>query len=291
MATVNVIIPTTCDLRREDLIHRAINSVLKQEQADFELTLVVNGSRVDESLLNRLSARPIKIIRLAEGNVSQARYAGIVATRGDFFCFLDDDDEFLDGALAHRLTLFDKDVDCVVTNGWEHSDKDCRLVPVEVATMVAHSPALAFVRHNWFASPGSMFRRGSLDIKLFDIGHRYFEWTLLFFLLISGGKRIRYDDALTYRVWQDSPMSASRTIEYKMAHAHVLGELLGLRLDGEVLAALRLKRQTALNSQSQLQMEQRQWLNAWRSHVACIMAGGWRYLLFTRKLLFSRHLP
>ena len=286
MPTVSVIIPTTCDLRRENVIHRAIGSVLEQEPTDFELTLVVNGLRVDESLLNRLSVSPIKIIRLAEGNVSKARYAGLMAARGEFFCFLDDDDEFLPGALAHRLTLFDEGGDCVVTNRWERTHKDSRLVPAEVANMAAHSPAQAFLRHNWFASPGSMFRRDSLDTKLFDISHRFFEWTLLFFRLISAGKRIRYDDTLTYRKWEDNPLSASRTIEYKMANADFLGELLGLKLEAEVLTGLRRKHQTALNVKSQLHLEHRQRLNAWRSHVACITAGGWRYLPFTRKLLF-----
>jgi glycosyltransferase involved in cell wall biosynthesis len=285
--TVSVIIPTTCDLRREDLIHRAINSVLKQDGAEFEVTLVVNGSRVDESLLNRLSVSPIKIIRLAEGNVSKARYAGLVAARGEFFCFLDDDDEYLPGALAHRLTLFVEGVDCVVTNGWERTHEDRRLVPMEVSRLADHSPAQAFLLHNWFSSPGSMFRRESLDISLFDIRHRYFEWTLLFYLLISTGRRIRYDDALTYRKWEDNPMSASRTVDYKMANADLLCEVLALPLEDDVLAGVRLKYQTALNAQSQMHLEHRQRLSAWLSHLACIKAGGWRYLSFTRKLLFS----
>ena len=41
----------------------------------------------------------IRIMRLPDGNASLALLAGLRAVGGELFCFLDDDDEFLSGAL------------------------------------------------------------------------------------------------------------------------------------------------------------------------------------------------
>lgn len=282
---VGVIIPTTCDIRRAAQIHRAIESVLSQQGVAVELLLVVNGAHVDEALYRRLLQSRAAVIRLPEGNVSQARYAGVLATKAPFFSFLDDDDEFLPGALATRLAAFEPAVDCVVTNGLERGESDRPLVMPEMAVQIRQDPVQAFMQHNWFASAGSMFRRATAEPELFDIEHRYFEWTWLFFLLVAAGKRVRYVDEMTYRVWKDSPVSASASAEYAMANADLLAALVRLPLPPAALAELQRKHQAALNRRSQLHLEQRQRLHAWRAHLACLRAGGWRYLPFTRKLL------
>lgn len=280
--TISVIIPTTCDARREDMLLRAVQSVFDQQNVRIELIVVVNGSRVNDEVLNRLMKYQVGMIRLDEGNVSKARYSGLQASTGEYFCFLDDDDEFLPGALAHRLSLFEDGVDCVVTNGLVN---DSRLVSERVARLVNAAPDYSFLIQNWFASPGSMFRRGAVD-GLFDMDHKYFEWTLLFFKLIAAKHKIKYDDTPTYRVWQDSPESASKSAAYRLAEAEVLDEILALPLDPKVLIDLRMKRQNALNAKSRMHLERRQRLEAWKSHLSCLSAGGWRYLPFTRKLIF-----
>lgn len=283
--TISVIVPTTCDARRTDLIYRAVGSVLTQGGIDIELILVVNGSRVDETLLTQLSTLALKVLRLSEGNVSKARYRGLQASTGEFFSFLDDDDEFLPGAMVHRFGLFGDGVDCVVTNGWERTNEDRPLVTDRVASLANQAPDHAFLIQNWFASPGSMFRKSSLDISIFNIEHKFFEWSLLFFRLLSASKTIRYDNAITYRKWEDNPTSASRTMKYKLANADFLGELCEMNLRPEIIAELRKKYQTALNSKSLLHLSLGQRLEAWRAHLQCVKAGGWRYLPFTRKLL------
>lgn len=284
--TVTVIIPTTCDVRREASIFRALNSVQMQVGPTIDLVIVVNGANVDEGLYLRLCKTGARILRLAEGNVSKARFAGVQSINGEFFSFLDDDDEFLDDAMAYRLSLFSEGIDCVVTNGWEHDAQDQRLVRPEVARLANRDPAHAFLVQNWFASPGSMFRRATVQASVFDISHRFFEWTWLFFSLVAAGKTFKYDDAVTYRVWKDTPMSASRTMEYREASVGFLADLLKLPLEASVLSELRRKYQTALNSCSLMRLEERDRHGAWIAHVNCLKAGGWRYLPFTRKLLF-----
>lgn len=282
---VGVIIPTTCDLRRAAQIERAVDSVLSQQGVTVDLLLVVNGPHVNEALYQRLLQTRAHVIRLPEGHVSQARYAGVLATHAPFFGFLDDDDEYLPGALARRVACFEAGVDCVVTNGLERGASERPLVPSEMGDLVHIDPVRAFMRHNWFACAGSMFRRATVEPALFDIEHRRFDWTLLFFLLVATGKRFRYVDEMTYRVWKDSPAPARDTNADALANADLLAEVVRLPLPPEVLGDLQRQRQRALNRRSQLHLEQRQRLDAWRAHLACLRAGGWRYLPFTRKLL------
>ena len=104
--------------------------------------------------------------------------------------------------------------------------------------------------------------------------------------LLSAGHRIKYDDTPTYRVWQDSPGSASKSLDYSLAHADVLAEILSLDLSDEATLEVRRKHHTALNAKSRLHLERRQRLEAWKSHLSCLKSGGWRYLPFTRKLIF-----
>lgn len=65
-----------------------------------------------------------------------------------------------------------------------------------------------------------------------------------------------------------------------------MSELLDMPLGEDVLSELRRKHHSALNAKSQLHLERRQRLDAWKSHWACLKSGGWRYLPFTRKLIF-----
>lgn len=284
--TISVIIPTTCDARREDQLCRALQSVRTQGD-NVELIVVVNGSRVSEYMYRGLCEQPVNnVIRLEEGNVSKARYAGLKASTGDYFCFLDDDDEFLPGALAHRLSLFEDGVDCVVTNGWVRSTDDKRLVSPEVAATVNDEPLNSFLVQNWFASAGSMFRKDAIDRTAFNIDHRYFEWTILFFKLHSQGVRFKYDDTVTYRVWQNTPDSASKSEAYQIANVNLLGTLLKTPQPENVQAVLRRKFQNALNMDSQMRLARGERFNAWISHLYCLKSGGWRYLPFTRKLIF-----
>ena len=70
MATITIIIPTACEARRASLLHRALDSVIAQEGVDVHPVVVVNGSRVDESLCASIVARPgVTVLRRDEGNV------------------------------------------------------------------------------------------------------------------------------------------------------------------------------------------------------------------------------
>ena len=282
---VSVIIPTTCDVRRQAVLRRALASVWAQD-VEIELILVVNGDGFDAGLLAELRADArLKILQLAQGNVSVARFAGLQQTRGDFFCFLDDDDEFLPGAFQQRLKLFGDDVDVQVCNGYEYSGRDELWVPAEEAACINQDPIGTFLRSNWFASPAAMFRSQRVDRNLFDMPQRYFEWTLLFFHLHQAGLRVRFCDVLAYRKYEDNPLSVSKSKAYAEAYPLVLQELLSAGvLRGKHRQQLRAKYAAALNALAQAELNAGHLAAAWRAHLRCLASGGLTYLSFTRHL-------
>ena len=79
-------------------IERALRSVFEQSTPPDEVIVVNDGSRVSErDFLHALAARlPFRVIDKPNGGQGSARNAGVMATKSDFICLLDQDDFFLE---------------------------------------------------------------------------------------------------------------------------------------------------------------------------------------------------
>ena len=80
---------------REDLVARAIESVLQQTLSDFEYIIVDNGSsdrsgEIAEEYAKR-DAR-IRVLHIPKSNIGTGRNAGLDAATGEYITFIDDDD-------------------------------------------------------------------------------------------------------------------------------------------------------------------------------------------------------
>jgi glycosyltransferase involved in cell wall biosynthesis len=101
----SVIIPVH---NRAHLIARAVNSVLAQSFADFEVIVVDDGSTDDpRSVVETIADPRIRFLRKENGGGGSARNAGLDAARGRYVAFLDSDDEFLPNNLATLKRLLD----------------------------------------------------------------------------------------------------------------------------------------------------------------------------------------
>lgn len=105
---VSVIIPT---YRRPELVCIAIRSVLTQTYAHLEVLVVSDGPdpavRASVAALAQYDAR-LQFVELAENiGPARARNAGVLAARGEWLAFLDDDDEWLPTKLEHQMALAD----------------------------------------------------------------------------------------------------------------------------------------------------------------------------------------
>tara|TARA_B100000315_G_C14546587_1_gene573541 strand:+ start:308 stop:1222 length:915 start_codon:yes stop_codon:yes gene_type:complete len=107
MLEISVIIPT---YKRPILLKRAIKSVLNQNYSDFEL-LIINDDIQDEkpvlNLIQYLNDSRIKFYNnTRKKGANGARNTGILASKGKYICFLDDDDEWLPEKLGKQLLKF-----------------------------------------------------------------------------------------------------------------------------------------------------------------------------------------
>jgi GT2 family glycosyltransferase len=100
--TVSVIIPT---YNRWPWVGEAIESVLAQKFADYELIVVDDGSSDETSRqLSRFGSR-IKVFGQTNRGVSAARNLGVRHARGRFLAFLDSDDLWLPSKLQIQTTF------------------------------------------------------------------------------------------------------------------------------------------------------------------------------------------
>jgi glycosyltransferase involved in cell wall biosynthesis len=102
---VTVVIPT---FDRAATLPRAVDSVLAQKGAAFELIIADDGSTDGTAAaLERYRSDPrVRVLSLPHGGVSAARNAGAAAGTAPWIAFLDSDDEWLPGKLAAQLAHF-----------------------------------------------------------------------------------------------------------------------------------------------------------------------------------------
>lgn len=102
---VSVIIPT---YNRAWIVKEAIDSVLAQEFADYELIVVDDGST--DATAEVLSGYGERICALRQKNkgVSAARNKGIQSAGGNLIAFLDSDDLWLPSKLDRQVAFFQK---------------------------------------------------------------------------------------------------------------------------------------------------------------------------------------
>lgn len=283
--SVTVIIPTTCEHTRGAVLCRAIGSVAGQLAGDGRVLVVANGPRVDEDVLQTVRAMPrVAVERLAEGSVARAQLCGRLAVRTPFFSFLDDDDEYLPGAIELRLAALQADsaLDALVTNGYlRGGDADSRVVD---DPMAATDPLRALLRTNWLASCAGLFRAATITPDYFDGQTRFFEWTLLAYRL-AVTRHVRFVDVPTYRI-HASARSASKSRPYREALPVVLRAIARLELPADVRRAVRRKIGRAEHDLAASCLREGEWAQAARHHVRSVLApGGLRFVLYSRKLL------
>ena len=120
LPSISVIIPTLADKPRRESLHRAIDSVLGQQQVAVTVIVVANGRRYDKAVITELAnRRDILFQYLEEGSLPGAQHFGRQQVKTDYFSFLDDDDTYLADTLRLRVMpmLEDPSIDVTVANG------------------------------------------------------------------------------------------------------------------------------------------------------------------------------
>ena len=287
---VTAIIPTLCLPERALSLKRAIDSLLNQQNVAVVPLVVVNGGRFDRTQLETLRGRgDIRVHSISEANVGGARRAGRQLVETEFFCFLDDDDEYLPGAFAARLAplLAGASVAATVSNGYLNYGGRM-IAHLDDFPRIAAEPLRSLVKGNWLASCAGLFRTSSVGPEYFAEPAAHHEWTYLAFQLTMT-RQIAFVPEMTFVV-HETPGSASRTVEHEMAAADVVGRILNLDLDPELRRLVRRKYGAAMHVCAEHHRTARRLAKAWACHVASLREpGGLRdYGLYTRKLLWGQ---
>lgn len=290
-AVVDVIIATTCEASRRQSLFSAIESVLTQ-QIKTNVIAVVNGSRINGDCLAALrSKKGVTVVEQAVGSYPLALRTGREVVTAPFYAFLDDDDEYLPGAVERRIAplLADPTLGFVASNGLRRLN-DIDYPVVKRPRDAQLHPLVALTRENWLASCGGLFRTESIGVEYFDGRTAHLEWTFLAYKLAIT-RTLAFVDEPTFII-NDSAGSLSKSKNYADAEAQVLPRILDLELPIVVRRALKQKLGRCLHNIAARKTADGQWIQAWRYHLTSISyPGGWRYLMYSRKLLIPLPRP
>lgn len=285
---ITVIIATSCEAKRAAAISRAVDSVLSQQDVDVDLHVVVNGTRFDPAIRRRLEEHPrIRTAYLEKGSYPGAVWHGRTLVKSEYFAYLDDDDEYLPGALATRVAPMrgDPRVDFVATNGYLN-DGTGDVIAYAPSPRLEADPLMELLRKNWMQPCGHLFRSASVPIDYFDAETKYYEWTLLAFKLCQS-LRMRFLDVPTYRK-HDSPESLYKSAGVLEGQLPVLDIMTSLTTSQPVLDRLVQLRCAALHSISDFHWRAGNRGAAWKYHLRSLgHSAGWIHLPYTRRLFTS----
>jgi len=172
MPKVSIILPT---FNRADTIMRAIRSVQAQSFQDWELVVVDDGSTDNTAaLLAGIDAR-ITLIRQENRGFTEARNTGIRAGSGDYFAFLDSDDEFM----PHHLEL------CVA---FLETFKEEQFISTELLEDFGHGRVVNHYRtetSDWYPKKAALIGSHGLDLppgetddylRVYDLREPIVDW-------------------------------------------------------------------------------------------------------------------
>lgn len=211
---VSVIIPT---YNRAHCLARAIDSVLRQTFADFELIVVDDGSKDNTRELLEGYGDRIQAIYQSNQGVSTARNTGLKRARGELVAFLDSDDEWLAQKLERQVKFIDQHPevsfvaclgDCYEPDGsFNGTDEHC---PPEYAAYQQPDVHQQFLTFLYSPFPQNMsrymFRLDALrELGGFDRSlHGSEDWEM-FLRLLQNGRRFGFVPELlvTYHLSND----------------------------------------------------------------------------------------
>lgn len=107
-----------CAYNAEDTIERAVHSLLTQDYPHWE-AIIVDAASSDRTVelveeLQRLHPDKITVVPLAEnGGISTSRNRALAEAKGEWFSFLDADDEYTPERLSTMVAAIDDGVDIV----------------------------------------------------------------------------------------------------------------------------------------------------------------------------------
>lgn len=210
----------------ERTIDAAIDSIATQDERDWELIVIDDGStdRTRDIVAGRAAADPrVRVIDGTGEGASAARNLGIAASRGRWLAFLDSDDwwepDFLSTMVA---ALADQPANAIAYCGYWRVMPDGSLTPPKVDPRVAQAPLESFALpcpvtiHTLLLDRAMVAATGGFDTSLTTCE----DWDLWQRLSRAGSPWIMVDRPLAY--YRASAGSLTRSSRAMMTDGHVV---------------------------------------------------------------------
>lgn len=172
---LSVVIPVYNGTR---YLREAIDSVLAQSRVPDEVLVVDDGSDDHPEKVVHEYAGRVRCLRQDNRGAAAARNAGILATRGEFLAFLDQDDRWHEEKLHLQLARFEADPELDLC--YTHADLFWEPELASEAMVFAEHPRARSVPS--YVAPALLARRSAFDrIGLLDPALRFgdgTEWAL-----------------------------------------------------------------------------------------------------------------
>ncbi len=231
--------------------------------------------------------KDVEVIKIDEASLNKAHLAGRQAVATPFFSFLDDDDEYLAGALDTRLKALreDSEADLTVTNGFSFLSGQDRILYSRMSRVRA-SPLNALFNENWLHNCNHLFRSASVTEEYFKNSHSYMEWTWLAFRLAMDKMTVAVVDAPTFRYY-DTPGSMSKSSTFLMSRTALYYRMLDMNPGKEIVRIIRARLCNAWHDISVHELSAGNRGQAAKHHLKSLSSHwtGLKYLPYTRRLI------
>lgn len=210
---------------RESLVSRAIESILKQTEADFEFIIVDNGSRDRSGIIAEEYAAKdsrIRVIHREEGNIGSGRNTGLDAACGEYVAFIDDDDWAEPDFLEFLYTLaVENEADVAICGAADKVFDEKKIMTPEEALI-----ELMWRKKYNMAFPTKLFSRRLADRLRFPEEGSYDDIALMYRLLADADK-VAYHGLPKYTFYRHEGNNSAWTTDHSLLDAATLEEYLG----------------------------------------------------------------
>ncbi|WP_018212550.1 glycosyltransferase family 2 protein [Desulfitobacterium hafniense] len=221
MPAISVIMLT---YNRENLVGRAIESILYQTFCDFEFILVDNGSTDRSGFICDSYAMKdprIRVIHRERGNIGSGRNTGLDAAKGEYIAFIDDDDYAEPDFLEFLYNLVsENDADVSICGAADKAFNEKLVMTAEEALI-----ELMWRKRYNMAFPTKMFKRILVEDLRFSEDDKYDDIALMYRLLAKP-KRVAYHGLPKYTFYRHESNNSAWTTNHNLLRSETLNEYL-----------------------------------------------------------------
>lgn len=209
---------------RENMVSRAIESILRQTYRDFEFIIVDNGSTDHSGQIADAYAdrdRRIRVIHREQGNIGAGRNTGLDAARGEYITFIDDDDWAEPDFLEFLLKLLEENqADVSICGAADKIFDEKKIMTAEEALI-----ELMWRKKYNMAFPTKLFRRELMKTLRFPEDGSYDDIALTYRLLAEA-RTVAYHGLPKYTFYRYEGNNSAWTTNHRLLTPEILEEYL-----------------------------------------------------------------